>query len=117
MAIRDGLYRVINDGQRSQPKEIKLHETNLLNINHVELGHKVAAGFIAVDGAVVRDLRGGNHDAPGMFAHVTCQTFQFEGHLHDFIGILIRIDELLEPWLFLQCFGQCHAGFKRDHFR
>ena len=113
----DHLNRPIDDGQRTQAEEIKLHQADGLHIILVELGHQSMAGFIAVQGCEIRQPgRRDNHTA-GVLAHIAGNAFQLVSHLHDFLGIVIAADEFHQLWLHIEGFLQCHSRLEGNQFR
>ena len=71
----DHLDGAIDDGQRLQAQEVELHEADLLDLAHGELGDR-----FAVDSPVQRDVFGerflGNHDAGRVGRRVARKSFE-----------------------------------------
>ncbi len=60
----DHLQRPVDDGQRTQTKEVELHKPGVFNVVLVELGDRMLARFIAVQRREVGDFGRGNNHAP-----------------------------------------------------
>ena len=115
-----GFYGPINDGQGFQAEKVKLHQAGGFHIVLVVLRYQVGTVFFTVQRREVRQLARGDHHAPGVLAHVPGQAFQFEGHLHDFVGsvlvgIFIAFQEFTQGFFLLKRLGQRHARNARDH--
>ncbi|MNM66909.1 hypothetical protein D3C81_784180 [compost metagenome] len=52
-----------------------------------------------------------------MFTGTTADTLELEGHVPDFLGVLIGLEEVAEHLFLLVGFLQGHAHFERDHLR
>src|SRR5690606_1623993 len=58
-----------------------------------------------------------SHHAAGVLAGATGDAFQLEGHLPDFLGFLVVLEELAQRFLHLVGLLQGHAHFEGDHLR
>ncbi|MNS88353.1 hypothetical protein D3C72_1223240 [compost metagenome] len=113
----DGFQRPIDDRQGPQTEEVELHQTGRFNVVLVELGYQAIARFVAVDRREVGQFGRGDHHATGMLADVTHNAFKLAGHLPDFRGLFIDLDEVAQDLFLLVGLFQGHADFERDHLR
>lgn len=113
----DDLHRPLDDGQGPQAEEVELHQAGRLHVVLVELGHQAAAFLVAGDRREVGQLGRRDHHATGVLAGTTGDAFQLEGHLPDFGGFLVALEEVAEHFFLLVGFFQGHADFERDHLR
>ncbi|MNZ46233.1 hypothetical protein D3C78_639110 [compost metagenome] len=113
----DDLHRPLDDGQGTQAEEVELHQAGGLHVVLVELGHQAGALFVTGDRREVGELGRRDHHATGVLAGTAGDAFQLEGHVPDFLGLLIALEEVAEHLLLLEGFFEGHADFEGNHLR
>ena len=113
----DGFQRPLDDGQRAQAEEVELHQAGLLHVVLVELGHQAVAFLVAQYRREIGQLGRRDHHAAGVLAGTAGDAFELEGHVPDFLGFLVVLEELAQRLLHLEGLLQGHAHFEGDHLR
>ena len=90
----DGLHGPVDDGQRSQPQEVELHQARLLHVVLVVLGDQAAAALIDVERHEVGQAGRRDHHPAGMPPDVAHDAFELVAHFHDLGGFLVGADEV-----------------------
>ena len=107
----------VDDGERFEPEKVELDEARLLDVVEIELGHHAATALVGVQRYVVRQRRRRDDHAAGVLAGIANDAFELVGHLHDFRGVLVALDELAQLRLLVDGLLQGHADLERDHLR
>ncbi|MNQ31510.1 hypothetical protein D3C85_448860 [compost metagenome] len=113
----DRLQRPLDDGQGAQAEEVELDQAGRLDVVLVELGHQAAALVVAGDRRKVGELGRRDDHAAGVLAGAAGDALELEGHVPDFLGILVDGQEVAQRLLHLVGFFQGHADFEGDHLR
>ncbi len=113
----DGFQRPLDDGQRTQAEEVELHQTGLLDVVLVELGHQAATLLVASDRREVGELGWRDHHTTGVLTGTASNAFELERHLPDFPGVLVNGEEVAQRLLHFVGLFQRHADFEGNHLR
>ncbi|MNB77967.1 hypothetical protein D3C75_246620 [compost metagenome] len=109
----DHLQRPIDDGKRTQAKEVELHQTGIFHIVLVELGDRMRPGFVAVQRREIGNFRWRDHHPTGVFTGVTGDPFQLARHVDQRFNFFVCFVDFRQLRLSLKGFRQRHARIGR----
>ena len=110
------VQRPLNDGQGSQAKKVKFHQTRGLNVVFIKLSDRVFAFIVAIQRRKISN-GGGRDDYPtSMLAGVTGDAFQDPRKIDQLFDFLVLIVALTQFRHLLEGFCQGHTGVAGHQF-
>ena len=113
----DHLQRPVDDGQRTQTKEVELHKPGVFNVVLVELGDRMLTRFIAVQRREVSDFGRGDNHAPRMLTGVTRDALQLARHVDQRFHLFVGFVDFRQLRFSFKGFRQGHARIGRHQLR
>ncbi|MNH84319.1 hypothetical protein D3C73_367380 [compost metagenome] len=112
----DHLQRPVDDGQRTQAKEVEFDQPGVFHVVLIKLGNRVVTFGIAIQRCKVGDLGWRNHHAPGVFTGVTRHAFQLARHVDQRFDLFVCLIDFRQLRLCRKGFFQRHARIGRHQF-
>ncbi len=106
----DHLQRPVDDGERTQAEEVKLHQASVFYVVLIKLGDRVRTGFIAVEWRKIGNFGRSNNHPTGVFTGVTGDALQLTRHIDQRFDLFVG---LVDFWQLRLCF----EGFRQGHAR
>ena len=94
LTLIDHLHRPVNDRECTKAQKIKLDQTSSFDVILVELRHQPATGFFTVQWRKVSQFSRRDDYPAGVRTDITRNPFELEGHVHDFLGVFVAVNEL-----------------------
>ncbi len=113
----DHLQRPVDDGERTQTKEVELHQSGVFNVAFIKLGDRMFALFIAVKRRKIGNFGRRDNHPTGVLTGVTGDPFQFARHVDQRLNFFIRFVDFRQLRLGFKRFRQRHPRIGRDQFR
>ena len=110
----DHLQRPVDDGERTQPQEVELHETCIFHIVLIKLGDRMLPCFITIERRKIGNFGRRNNHATGMFTSVTCDTFQFTRHVDQRFNFFVGFVNFRQLRFRFKRFRQRHPRIGRN---
>ena len=113
----DHLSGPLDNGQRTQPQKVELHQARFLNIVFVVLSNDTGAIFVTINWRKISQGTRSDHHSPRVLTCISCDALQLHRHVPDFLRGAVFLEKGDQLFFLLQRFGERHAHLKRNEFR